>query len=212
MASTTEDAARTTREVTLPDPEPSGEISTAERGPSAVARGFLRYAMNADMECTVALPAEIDAALMAWNRDFRLWRQVDYESFGGIVGCSDDHPPPFAVAGDFNADGIADVVLHGHDRQQTAFVAITSSPAASSGYLVAVLESSPVPPVESGQPLLPNHVVGVAAPRRTVPCEDDEEPPRVMAAENLYISVDDKSGMTYYMDLGQWKSIYEGCH
>jgi hypothetical protein len=211
MASTSEDSARTTREVTLPDPEPSDEISTAEHGPSAVARGFLRYAMNADRECTVALPAEIDAALTAWNADFRVWRQVDYESFGGTFGCSDDHPPPFAVSGDFNADGIADVVLHGYDRQQTAFVAITSSPAVAGGYTLAVLEAYAVPPLEGGRPRLPEYAVGVAPPRRTRPCMPDIEPPINLTADNLFIGLADKPGETFYMERGVWKRTYEGC-
>jgi len=61
--------------------------------------------------------------------DFKLYTYNDFvKTCGGLEATYFKNPnPPFATIGDFNADGMEDIVLLGYDKEKTLFKAILSN-------------------------------------------------------------------------------------
>lgn len=80
----------------------------------------------ADGSWRVDLPPAVEDALDRYNRDFDQWSE---ENYGRQLSGTDFTPrqTPWAVIGDFNGDGRADVALAGRDDRDALIVLILSS-------------------------------------------------------------------------------------
>lgn len=99
-------------------PQPSSRDSNAG--------GSLRIVQQGDGHA-VALTRSVEIALSKRYREFHVWSDSDYAPF--LVPLYEFSPQqaPFAAIGDFNADGEADVALHGHDQKYDYVVCVVSA-------------------------------------------------------------------------------------
>lgn len=88
----------------------------------------------------VDLPVAVEDALDRYNRDFEQWSAGDY---GRELSDADFTPrqTPWAVIGDFNGDGRADVALAGRDDRDALVVLILST--GRRGYRASEVEHEP---------------------------------------------------------------------
>ncbi len=212
IADVVQDAAAPVYDLTTPDPAYEEYMNPDRGGPSPVAVGFLSVSATPDGECTVALPTAVEQALSAWNGSFKLWRDRDYANGGYLRICSADGPPlPFAFAGDWNADGVADVVVDGYDSARRALVAVMSAAGEPGRYTVSlILESALFSIPSAGEARWPTASVHIRRPRKTDPCTG-EPPPFELVGDNFSISWDDKPSDTHYYDGAAWTTTNESC-
>ncbi len=86
---------------------------------------------------TLNLPRQVQALLRSYDSTFVLWRLADYDSIIQMGYEPNQHQLPFAIIGDFNGDGVDDVILDGHDTKVRLILAILSS---ETGYKVLELD------------------------------------------------------------------------
>ncbi|MFQ5792598.1 MAG: hypothetical protein ACE5JI_19170 [Acidobacteriota bacterium] len=72
------------------------------------------------------MPEKMQSALTNFNATFVPWKQSQYWPSGIADYPFSEKQAPFAVVGDFNGDGIFDVVLVGHDARNDVAVALLS--------------------------------------------------------------------------------------
>ncbi len=77
-------------------------------------------------EHIIELPEKMQSALMNFSATFVPWKQSQYWPSGIADYPFSERQAPFAVVGDFNGDGILDVVLVGHDAGNDVAVALLS--------------------------------------------------------------------------------------
>ena len=70
---------------------------------------------------------EAAAALRGYNPDFRLWAMADYPEWRVKYYPFSENSLPYALRGDYNGDGIADLVVAGYDRDANIILALISS-------------------------------------------------------------------------------------
>ena len=80
-----------------------------------------------DGEYKIILTQKMEAALKKYDSKFSAWRQQDYiSSIANSPSSFSNRKTPFAVIGDFNGDGISDVVLSGHNAEYELLICIMS--------------------------------------------------------------------------------------
>lgn len=103
----------------LPFPEASAQSRLRDEPRPAIYN-------SADGSWRVDLPPAMEDALDRYSRDFEQWSDRDY----GRQLSGEDYTPrqtPWAVIGDFNGDGRADIALAGRDDRDALVVLILSS-------------------------------------------------------------------------------------
>ncbi|HEX7048734.1 MAG TPA: hypothetical protein VF188_00880 [Longimicrobiales bacterium] len=84
------------------------------------------YLAMSDSGPVLRLPAAMREALEAYAPEFRPWRLEEYEVEAAAHAGPPERLPLFGTIGDFNADGVRDVALQGHDAAQEYFVVLLS--------------------------------------------------------------------------------------
>ena len=95
-----------------------------------IAQGVHAALVEPEMDVahgTVRLGPDVQAALHAWKRGFKLYQPKDY--IEPVRHSLADHSQslPMAVIGNFNGDGIADIVLMGHAAGRQIIVLLNSN-------------------------------------------------------------------------------------
>lgn len=87
------------------------------------------------------LPTAIKDALSNFNPRFRPWEATDYAPEVRHGGHQEQlqNRAPFALVTDVNGDGKGDLILDGHDQQQSLLLGVVSQ---GSGYEVLILRAS----------------------------------------------------------------------
>lgn len=89
------------------------------------AEGEFRIVKRGGMH-HLELSAPIRDAMTRYNPSFRAWSDDDYLPMIREFYAYSEHAAPFAVIGDFNADGAADAVLDGRTDEATVVLALIS--------------------------------------------------------------------------------------
>jgi hypothetical protein len=81
----------------------------------------------------LALAPAMKEALTAYNKDFKIWTLADYSPEELEQYHYSEKSLPYAVRGDFNNDGMDDIVVAGHDNDRNLVLALISN---TTGYTV----------------------------------------------------------------------------
>ena len=96
-------------------------------------------------EETVELGPSVTAALRAWKLDFRLYKPEDYMAPARATLEHTNRGLPMALMGNFNGDGIADIVLMGHTADREIVVLVNSNKEKGKYEVFEVTNSPAVP-------------------------------------------------------------------
>lgn len=88
----------------------------------------------------IDIPEPMREALKKWNPDFVLWRSTEYSPYLCLNITTSPTLALNAGLGDFNDDGLQDVVVVGHNNQSELLVVVLSQK--NAGYKVMQLSSS----------------------------------------------------------------------
>jgi hypothetical protein len=83
--------------------------------------------VNEPASYAVGLPSRIQKVLTEYDSSFVTWRFDEYEDLIQKTYQVTQHQLPFAIIGDFNNDGITDIILDGHDATNEYLLAVLSS-------------------------------------------------------------------------------------
>ncbi len=178
-----------------------------------------------DGEPTLILTVSMEAALRRFDPQFLIRRLIDYPPYMWRRGCTwsaecakalyrlNSREAPFAVIGDFNGDGILDVVMDGDNRSSGRRVVLMSSQqsftATEIDSLVRIssdIESSrsnkgPIRGWEEGID------VGLSWAKPGTYRSAYESKPLVLKTDAFVVSYFEKASVLYYLRDGKWNNF-----
>ncbi|MEM7646226.1 MAG: hypothetical protein AAF203_04905 [Pseudomonadota bacterium] len=156
------------------------------------------------------LPDEVQKALKAYDPHFQPRKYSDFIPIVRSAYKTNQRDNLFSVIGDFNGDGLQDLVLMGSNKTNDLLVGVLSKDKA---YSVVSIEKSPktdpktnwidVPPGEKQYGLW-TFVQHVGPGKKTSPYEKE---PIELKADGFSQSFWGKAGVVYYFEKGQFKSF-----
>lgn len=152
----------------------------------------------------IELSAAAREAINRYNPSFRTWSDGNYLSMIRQFYKYNEHQAPFAVIGDFNADGALDVVLDGRTDTVTVVLALVSTRGGQAFEAIEVTKSEPGSVRQHEE----SHALGndVFLRRRVEPGRVtsnfvDEE--AVLRGHGFEIEWWEKAAILYYWDKGK---------
>lgn len=173
-------------------------------------------------EPILVLTAPMNAALRAFDPEFRVRRLSDYPPYLWRPACTEapdcarslyqikPREALFAVIGDFNGDGVLDAVLDGDNRTVGRRLVVLSS---GSAFSVSELQQLP---------RIPGHIESYRDNKNAIRLEDDglqeglslaragrhrspyEPRPLILKTDGVVVSTFDRAAVLYFLRKGKW--------